>query len=313
MRDGGPRFDAPVPPNGYAWWYVDALSDDGAYGATIIGFIGSVFSPYYAAARRRGNADPCNFCAMNVALYGPCGKYWALTERRETSLSQSASGVAIGDSAMTWDGNALSIEINELAVPRFIRLKGRMTLRPSALTTRIIDLDAAGHHQWWPIAPVARAEIDMQQPSLRWSGSGYFDTNTGTGPLERDFADWTWSRADLAGGAAVLYDTRRRDGSTLALAYRFDKNGGVEDFMPPPPMKLPATGWRIGRETRSDEPAQTRVLRTLEDTPFYSRSVVESRLIGERAVSIHESLSLDRFASRWVQTLLPFRMPRAFC
>ena len=25
----GPRFDAPVPPDGYVWWYIDALSDDG--------------------------------------------------------------------------------------------------------------------------------------------------------------------------------------------------------------------------------------------------------------------------------------------
>ena len=49
-----PRFDRPVPPNGYLWWYLDALSDDGRHGFTIIAFVGSVFSPYYAAARRRG-------------------------------------------------------------------------------------------------------------------------------------------------------------------------------------------------------------------------------------------------------------------
>ncbi len=55
-RDGGPRFDAPVPAGGYAWWYVDALSDDGAHGLTIIAFIGSVFSPFYAWSRRGGRA-----------------------------------------------------------------------------------------------------------------------------------------------------------------------------------------------------------------------------------------------------------------
>src|SRR4051794_1842567 len=27
-RAGGPRFDEPVPPGGYAWWYVDGMSDD---------------------------------------------------------------------------------------------------------------------------------------------------------------------------------------------------------------------------------------------------------------------------------------------
>ena len=54
----GPRFDQAVPPGGYAWWYVDALSDDGRHALTIIAFIGSVFSPYYAAARRRGTRRP---------------------------------------------------------------------------------------------------------------------------------------------------------------------------------------------------------------------------------------------------------------
>ena len=33
---GGPRFDRPVPSGGYAWWYIDALSEDGAHGLTLI-------------------------------------------------------------------------------------------------------------------------------------------------------------------------------------------------------------------------------------------------------------------------------------
>jgi len=45
-----------VKPGGYAWWYVDALSADGRFGLSIIAFVGSVFSPYYALARRRGAA-----------------------------------------------------------------------------------------------------------------------------------------------------------------------------------------------------------------------------------------------------------------
>ncbi|MEO0034874.1 MAG: hydroxyneurosporene dehydrogenase CrtC, partial [Pseudomonadota bacterium] len=49
---GGPRFDLPVPASGYAWWYIDAISDDGRHALTLIFFLGSVFSPYYAWARR---------------------------------------------------------------------------------------------------------------------------------------------------------------------------------------------------------------------------------------------------------------------
>src|SRR5664279_1621998 len=65
----GPRFDCPVPGGGYVWWYVDAVSDDGAHALTFIAFIGSVFSPYYAWARRHGNAEPLNHSAFNIALY----------------------------------------------------------------------------------------------------------------------------------------------------------------------------------------------------------------------------------------------------
>ncbi|MEQ8516068.1 MAG: hypothetical protein RIC38_10725, partial [Chromatocurvus sp.] len=75
-------FAAAVGSNGYQWWYIDALSDDGRFGLTIIVFVGSVFSPYYAAARRRGPTDPGNHCAINAVLYNPGGrKVWALTER----------------------------------------------------------------------------------------------------------------------------------------------------------------------------------------------------------------------------------------
>ena len=56
------------------WWYLDALSDDGRHGLTVIAFIGSVFSPYYALARRRGAGDPLDHCALNVALYGAGGR-----------------------------------------------------------------------------------------------------------------------------------------------------------------------------------------------------------------------------------------------
>lgn len=245
-----------------------------------------------------------------MALYGPRGKYWAMTERRKSAIARSESTLAIGSSAVSWDGNALSITIDELAIPRFVRLKGNVRLYPHGVTSRTMTLDSAGHHQWWPIAPAARVEVEMEQPALRWSGSGYFDTNTGARPLEQDFVNWTWSRSAMSDCTAVLYDNTRRDGSALSLAYRFDRTGQAETFTPPPTTSLRSTGWRIARETRSEDIKQTGIIETLEDTPFYARSLLSSQLLGQQVVSVHESLSLDRFRSRWVQTLLPFRMPR---
>jgi carotenoid 1,2-hydratase len=57
------------------------MSDDGQHGMTLIAFVGSVFSPYYAWARRKGNADPENHCALNVAIYSKGASRWAMTER----------------------------------------------------------------------------------------------------------------------------------------------------------------------------------------------------------------------------------------
>ena len=56
-------FSAAVPANGYRWWYLDALSDDARFGVAIIGFVGSVFSPYYFSARKKGSANPEDFCS----------------------------------------------------------------------------------------------------------------------------------------------------------------------------------------------------------------------------------------------------------
>jgi len=64
----------------------------------------------------------------------------------------------------------------------------------------------------------------------------------------------------------------------------------------------------VPRATRAD--AVPAVRQTLEDTPFYSRSVIGTQLLGEQVTAVHESLSLDRFRAPWVQAMLPFRIPR---
>ena len=131
----GPGFDLTPPAGGYTWWYVDALSDDGAYGITIIAFIGSVFSPYYAWSRRRGGGDPMRHCALNVALYGQ-GKRWSMTERGAGAVQRGADFLAIGPSALSWDGSGLTVRIDEMAVPLPRRIRGTVRLYPSAIETR---------------------------------------------------------------------------------------------------------------------------------------------------------------------------------
>jgi carotenoid 1,2-hydratase len=306
-----PRFSAVVPPRGYTWWYVDALSDDGRFGLTVIAFIGSVFSPYYAWS---GHRRPQNHCAFNVALYGATGHRWAMTERHGSALHQSEDAISIGPSQMAWDGQNLTLDFDETTCPIPSRLKGRVRLHPHALTRDTYELAARGGHQWRPIAPRATVEVRLDNPGCRWRGEGYFDTNSGSEPLEDGFDVWDWSRVHRAQDSLIFYDVTRRPETEgrdeASLALRIAKSGQVEQIEAPPRQPLPATGWRLPRTTRGEPDAPTQVLKTLEDAPFYARSLLEGRYGGEQATIMHESLSLKRFRQPIVQAMLPFRMPR---
>lgn len=312
MRTAGTglKFDSPLERGGYAWWYVDALSADGRHGLTIIAMLGSVFSPYYARARRSAVPDPLEHCAMNVALYGDSGHRWTMTERRRSDVVRTPESLRIGPSAIRWDGDSLTITIDEVTVPWPSRLRGSVRVSPRVLFDRRYLLDSAGRHRWQPIAPRAAVQVELDQPRLQWQGDGYLDSNEGDAALEADFDGWTWSRSNLGDEAAVFYDVERRGGERMHLALAFDADGNTRTIEPPPVATLPHTLWRIPRRTRSDAGSVPRVVDTLEDGPFYARSVVEARALGSPVVAVHESLSLHRFREPWVRMLLPFKMPR---
>ncbi|HYN61769.1 MAG TPA: carotenoid 1,2-hydratase [Rubrivivax sp.] len=297
------------------WWYIDALSDDGRHGLTIIAFVGSVFSPYYRLARARGRGDPQNHVALNVALYGQGARRWTMTERGRAQLSRCAIELCIGPSRVHWDGSSLCIDIDEIGMPLPQRVRGRVRLHPQGLCRFVAPLDAAGRHRWGPIAPSARIEVELDQPGLRWSGHAYLDSNEGDEPVDRAFHEWDWSRALLRDGStAVIYDVRPkgepRQGPGRVIAQRFAGDCHAEPFDAPARRMLPRSKWGLGRTLRSDAGTPLRVLHTLEDTPFYVRSVVSAGMLGETVTAMHETLDVPRLSSLPVQFMLPCRMPR---
>ena len=300
-------------PGGYAWWYVDALSDDGRHGLTVIAFVGSVFSPYYALARRRGAGDPLDHCAVNVALYGRGASRWAMTERGRARLqrdrpTRSRSGRARSRGTAT----ALTIRLDEVAVPLPSRVRGTVRLHPAGLTRPRLR---ARRRRPAPLV-ADRAALAASRSTLERPGPALERRRL---PRQQLAATSRWRTPSPPGtgraprcadGAAILYEASRRVGGRRLIAIRCDPSGDVEDVAPPPRLALPPTLWRVPRGTRADD-GRASVARTLTDAPFYARSVLATRLLGEPAAAVHESLSLDRFRAPWVQAMLPFRMPRA--
>ena len=246
----GPNFDLDVPPDGYAWWYVDGISDDGTRAVSVIGFIGSVFSPWYAWS---GRSDPANHCCINVATYGRGGRF-TMTDRGRSALRQSRDTLTVGPSSMRWDGRSLVIDIDEVSAPPLIsRVRGQITVTPSAMTSVELPLTPDGAHVWRPFAPVASIEVDLEAPGWQWNGHGYFDANFGTRALEAGF-----QLLDLG----PLSDAGRRHLFLRRHPARWQPAGGGSAVRPgrhraghrrpAADTHVHAALWAVRRETRGD-------------------------------------------------------------
>ena len=277
----------------------------------MIGFVGSVFSPWYAWSGRR---HPQNHACINVVTYGPGGRF-TMTDRGSAALHQSRDALQVGPSRMSWQNGTLVIDINELSsLPLISRVQGQIRLTPSAVTEVEAMLTPDASHIWRPFAPSAHISVDLTQGHT-WQGHGYFDANFGTAALEADFKRWTWGRYPRAtgiagGGTTCFYDGIRADGSTLALGLDITAAGAVTEVTPPPLTPLGRTAWLMRRDTRCDAGATPRQTMALLDAPFYSRSLVETCLQGEVVTGVHEALDLTRFRRPVVKAMLAVRVPR---
>jgi carotenoid 1,2-hydratase len=205
---------------------------------------------------------------------------------------------------MSFDGRYLQVALDERSAPMRRPIKGTVRVDLQHRTETCFGLHSEGQHRWWPIAPATKVDVTLDAPELSWSGRAYMDTNGGTVPLEQTFSDWHWSRSDLGENCRVVYEAHARDGESCLLSLFGNGEAGMASEHSAPRRDL-STGplWRVKRPARSHQGFT--VQKTLEDTPFYTRSHLHDAL-GNSVM--HESLDLDRFASPWVQRLLPFRM-----
>ncbi|MEE2773386.1 MAG: carotenoid 1,2-hydratase [Pseudomonadota bacterium] len=284
------------------------MSHDKSKAISIIGFIGSVFSPWYYWSGRK---NPANHCCINAALYGK-GWRWTMTERGSSELKQSNTLLRIGPSEFVWDSGCLTINLNEISNPHFDRVRGSVKIIPSSISNIEVALTADGAHIWRPFAPNANIEVNIDKPGWTWTGSGYFDGNFGTRALEQDFSYWTWARLPISEGSAAFYDARLRNDTQLNVSLKFLTNGTVEPLDPPPLTRLSRSLWAVKRETRADHAYKPHQIKHMLDTPFYTRSAIKTSINGEESVGIHEALDLNRFSNPLLKPMLALRVPRRF-
>ncbi|MFO0727794.1 MAG: carotenoid 1,2-hydratase [Myxococcota bacterium] len=284
------------------------VSEDRAWTLVFIAMLGSVFSPRYARARRRHGpqaTDPLDFLGLSAVLYGPGRRRWCLSERGQSALDRSAAHLRLGPSSLRVEDGSWHAEIQEPGAPFGAGLSGHLRLDPVLLGSGGRALSASGLHRWWPMAPMARAEVELSEPKLRFRGAAYLDANVGQEPLEAGFEGWSWARVHGQGAAAIVYEATDRQGQTLLAAERFGEEGAST-----PPLslqRLGRTAWGLEERLRLDQGSTPSGHRRLEDTPFYARSSLSASILGVRGTAVSESLSLARFRRREIQALLGFR------
>ena len=64
------------------------------------------------------------------------------------------------------------------------------------------------------------------------------------------------------------------------------------------------------REIPCDNDHKPKQVKHMLDTPFYTRSVVNTKILGQITSGVHETLDLKRFSNPLIKPMLAVRIPR---
>jgi carotenoid 1,2-hydratase len=265
-----------------------------------------------------GGAPAEKHAAINLAIYGEdkTKSRWIFSEYR-TGLDRSEDGLSLGKNSIEWRGDELILRIEEQAPWSQRGLSGEIRLRAPTRYAPAIDLAGNGEHRWYPVAPACSAQVRLSRPSLNFDGVAYHDVNHGSRALEEDFVEWDWSRLGSAASVdsnegVITYDVVTRGGPDAAHKRRmfgFGASGLTMLDTSGTELRNGGRGfWGVARKPVGDSGTRPRHLRTLEDSPFYTRSLIETTVGAKQYRGVHESLRMDRFVSPVVQCMLPFRI-----
>lgn len=295
------RFELPSGPGSYRWYYLDVSAGD--FTAVVIFMVGSIFSPRYSSALRKGG-EPREHAAVNFALYEKGVRWqWVLSEYQRVAVSDDGRRLSIGGSSMNYtpDGR-LVVELVD-KTPLWGRpAEVRVELLPEGPGHPPLRLVEGLEHWWRPIAPRARATVTVPRHGLKLEGRAYHDGNHGQVPLGSDLKGWDWVRVHEEDRTTICYRPWHPAPIEERRAWQVEVDARslrvTQATVPPPPTTRTAWGLGVPADLGGDA---SPVL--LESSPFYAR--LESHAGGRNALG--EVADFQRFHSPWVRWMAGLR------
>lgn len=307
-------------PGAYEWWYVDARSDDGAWGIVAILFRGMPMSPDYLSALAAGTAPaPADHCGFAVSIYHNGQRLLQVfrgVESNDTFFGTNQCDVRVGPcSLQRTSDDTWALHIDTLHPDSSRRVVLDATFRRIGT---VVD-DAAPFtavHGWVLAAPLAEidahlalSEYGTVKTSTAWHGTAYHDHNMGRRAMQEDFRTWLWGRVH-DGTSGMVYLATPDAAEPFAFAATLDERGitpWMRVHVTAGDRRLTMMGLRAARRVVVEGDGGVVTIaqqRILDDGPFYRRYLAMFASGVTRHAGISEDMHVQRYRASWIRPFL---------
>lgn len=329
-------------PEGYEWWYFDALSDNGREAIVVIFMDNFIFSPRYNALNRKKSrngkvnaGDAPLFPAVAFTYYRD-GKpvFRSITEHPAESFSADPEWpyCAIGESYFRYEkapyGSGYFVSVSApLRGGSKLKAQFEWLSIESDLAPEAEDEGQSGH-SWNLVAPRSDVtgkiivEPDMKKAAeeVHFRGTGYHDHNLDRRWLPSAVSKWNWGRFHFADATAVYYDYHgsHPEDRFAKLVLITEDGVAVEDAaMEVIAERRDICGLRYPSRLQiiAESGSQLEILRSqvVDSSFFYTRFISDAALeqpdgSPRLARGIGEFLAPGRLRRRWLDPLIDMRI-----
>lgn len=327
LRDSA-EFPSPAAltaPGGFAWWYLDAVNEDGD-GLVLIWSFGLPFLPGQGQAARAGHGLPATQRpSLNLAVYrGGAERFYLLQEHPPESAQLTPEGGTMGASTLrSWiaeDQRHLEVVLDTPVPGSPHPLTGQLRLSAPA-----VDLPGPvgppSAHAWRPLACACTVAAELKLGDERLlSGSfrAYHDRNESPSPLHTlGIEHWIWGRVAFPDHERIFYALwPESGGAPQVLGLRVDRDGRMTALGQPRIALGPArrtlygmTRWDSVDILDGERPwLNVGELQTVDNGPFYLRFVARALAEGVEGVGVVEAVRPGRVDLDWQRPMVRTRV-----